>query len=377
MASLFSLGTTNPPFAPALTTAPNDFTISLTFTGAGLSNPFAIAIDTQGHAWTTNTSCNCLAELSSLGAPISGPNGYTGGGLNIPEFLAFDLLGTLWINNSGSNGISAFSRAGVPLSPVGGFTDPSLNTPIGVAIDGSNDVWIPDYSSSTVSEFKNTDGLLIDYAWKAIPTTGGLSEPVGIAFDPSGHAWIPDYAVPRVTELDLNGNAVSQSGFPLPAANDVSATAVDFNGNVWLLNLGTENLSNATINAHTGSLFEMGPNGNVLSPSGGYPCGNLNYPYALAIDGDGNPWIANSGSNQIGSCGLTSMAPALRAPIATGGSPVQPCTSIWNRHRCLRQCLGSRLHRPQRHRVHRLGRPTRPVIAEQLLYTTNHYSPRP
>jgi streptogramin lyase len=322
VALLFALAPSGGPFQPAQTSAPADWTISLTFNGtkAGVSNPFSVAIDAEGDAWTTNTSCACISEVSSLGVPISPSGGYTLGGLNVPEFLAFDLVGNVWVTNSGGNAISAFSSTGVALSPAGGFTDPSLDTPVGVAIDASNNVWVPNYSSSTVSEFKNNDGLIIHYSWTGIPTEGGLAQPLGIALDSSSNIVVPDY-YQWVTKLSNSGSPIWPSGYPLPGANDISGTAIDHNGNIWFLNLGTENTATTDINPNTGALFEMSPTGTILSPTGGFPCGNLNYPYSLAIDGDGNPWVANSGSNQIGSCSLNFYGGGTPAPaVVTSGS---------------------------------------------------------
>ena len=48
IAALYPIGATNPPFEPALSTQPNDFTVGLNFTGGGLNIPLHIAI---GRVW--------------------------------------------------------------------------------------------------------------------------------------------------------------------------------------------------------------------------------------------------------------------------------------------------------------------------------------
>ena len=81
IAALYALSTASPPFAPALTGAPNDFTIALNFTAGGISSPSAIAIDAAGDAWIANNgSTASVTELSPLGnalnsspfAPVTG-----------------------------------------------------------------------------------------------------------------------------------------------------------------------------------------------------------------------------------------------------------------------------------------------------------------
>jgi hypothetical protein len=54
VAALYGLSTANPPFASALITQPNDFTVSLSLVHAtSLNQPTGIAIDGSGNAWVT------------------------------------------------------------------------------------------------------------------------------------------------------------------------------------------------------------------------------------------------------------------------------------------------------------------------------------
>jgi len=54
IADLYPLATPTPPFAPALTAQPNDFILALNFSGGGLADPIALAVDGSGNVWVAN-----------------------------------------------------------------------------------------------------------------------------------------------------------------------------------------------------------------------------------------------------------------------------------------------------------------------------------
>ena len=89
-------------FTPGLTSAPNDWTVVLAFTGA-LNNPVGLAVDAQGDVWVTNAATvttaltSSIAEFSSSGVPLSGPNGFGQGTLRQPIGIAIDQSGNAWI----------------------------------------------------------------------------------------------------------------------------------------------------------------------------------------------------------------------------------------------------------------------------------------
>ena len=83
--NLFGLQTAHSPFQSGLTSAPNDFTIAISYTGGGLNSPVPLAIDASGDVWVGNTAsgANTVSEFSPLGAVISG-SPFSGGGIDRP-----------------------------------------------------------------------------------------------------------------------------------------------------------------------------------------------------------------------------------------------------------------------------------------------------
>jgi sugar lactone lactonase YvrE len=63
--------------------------------------------------------------------------------------------------------------------------------------------------------------------------------------------------------------------------------AIDAQGNVWVADNGNDALS------------EFGPDGVAISPGTGYLGGGLATPFGIALDGAGNVWATNNGGNSL------------------------------------------------------------------------------
>lgn len=122
-----------------------------------------IAIDSTGNAWAVTTTANSLVFVTQAPFPGSGVNPgpgttstFTGGGLLQPSAVAIDGAGQVWIANGG-NSVSSFSNNGAALSPATGYGATTAaaatpyNAPSGVAIDQAGSVWITNSGGNTVT----------------------------------------------------------------------------------------------------------------------------------------------------------------------------------------------------------------------------------
>jgi len=348
MGNLFGLQTPDSPFQSPLSTVPNDFTIAISYSGAGLNapvpiaidkagdvwvgntatganslselspvgapistsagytgggivDPFSIAIDKSGNVWTANVSPNSLSELSSTGAPVSTSAGYTGGGLNAPYSIAFDLLGHAWVVNNVGSSLSEFSATGVPITTAPGDQGGGINNdPVSLAIDALGDIWVTDsITLGALSEF-NSSGASAGTAISPSTgyTGGGLADPWGLAVDANGNVWVADSSstTSRLSLFGSGGTAISSStGYTGGGLNVPEGIAIDGAGNVWVANRG----STATSAPYPdSSISEFSSSGLAISPSTGYLAG-LNISLSLAIDGSGNVWTTNSNLNTV------------------------------------------------------------------------------
>ena len=100
VSNLNALQASSPAFTPTINVnnPPSDWTIAISYTGGGLTNPQAVATDANGQVWVTNPSTNSVTLLDNTGKALSGANGFSVG--NSPYGIAIDQSGNAWIANS-------------------------------------------------------------------------------------------------------------------------------------------------------------------------------------------------------------------------------------------------------------------------------------
>ena len=288
--ALYALASGTPPFQPTLGSAPNDWTVQLTYTtvqfdanGNGPTQK-AIAIDGSGDAWIANeytTSINLnssVAVLSSNGSILSGTAGYTGGGLTSANSIAIDPLGAAWLTNSLNPQLSKFSSSGSPLSGSTGF--PLKTTTSALAIDGSGNVWCG--FAGSLAKFDNSGNLLSGSGY----TGGGIGGVESISIDPSENVWLASNTgsfTSSVSNFTNSGSPLSGStGYTASGMTAAWSIANDNAGDTWVTNNGS-----------TGSVYEFANDGTLLSVPSGYTGGGLANPLGIAIDGAGNAWVTS------------------------------------------------------------------------------------
>ncbi|AEU38317.1 virginiamycin B lyase family protein [Granulicella mallensis] len=284
LSALLNLATNASPFQPFSTRA-KTLALTLNYSGGGLNQPDAVAIDGAGNAWVTNSGGSSVTGISSNGTYLSGANGYAGGGINNPEGIAIDGAGNIWASSFPSNSVTKLSNDGAFLSGANGYTGGGLNGPGGIAFDGAGNAWVTNTEGVSMTELSST-GTVLSGANGYIG--GGVNGPFGVAIDGSGNAWVANLGENSVVELSNTGVFLSgANGYTDGNLFDPFTVAIDSSGNVWVVNLGGNTV---TKYSNTGA---------VLSGAKGYIGSGLSEPSGIAIDGAGNVWVANSGHNTV------------------------------------------------------------------------------
>jgi hypothetical protein len=174
VASLFSLATPNVAFSGGETVQPNDFIMSITYTGGGMNAPQGITVDGSGNVWVANAGNNTVTELSSTGAPVAG-SPYSG--FSVPYAIAIDSTGNAWVANNGNSTLAEISGNTVTTySPAG------LNAPTSIAIDNMGTLWLNNSGPSANSV------SAVSSAGVAMPgspySVAGVTAPVALAITP-------------------------------------------------------------------------------------------------------------------------------------------------------------------------------------------------
>jgi streptogramin lyase len=302
--TLFNLATAQDPFAPALPSAPNDFTIGIKYTGFGMQGPSGVAVDSTGNVWVSNGSGYTISEFSNTGTQISPFGGYQGNGdIFSPTAIAIDASDNAWFTSYVYSQLNELTGTGfAPDASTGG----GMRDPTGLAFDANGNVWVSNYFTR-LSEFYSYGAAESPSAGY---TGGGLSASSGVAIDPTNGVWIPNKTNNNLSLFSLAGVPLSSTGFTGGGLSNPSAIALDGNGDPWITN------NNGT----SSSISEFNRSGTAMSGSTGYTGGGLNGPVAIAIDGFGNVWAVNGAGNSLSEFSSTGTA---MSPATTGYSAGQ------------------------------------------------------
>jgi hypothetical protein len=342
---LLPLAAASSAFQPILTEQPNDWSISLNYTGGGglsaASTVNSFAMDMAGNLWITDTAGGSVIEWNAVGAAISPATGFAAGGgplaidaggnvwisgdgklTELTSFgspapgspfdgvagggndIVFDAQSNLWIANGDS--VSEFSDFGVPISPKGGFVNNYVTGITAVGVDSSNNVWLenlnsnnPGTPSAAFAELTNPGGQLIVNESYGVGTLFP-----GIASDNAGNVWgviggsseavcpIQPYSgsgsgqnLATTCFLDANQQA-SGNGRLFFNARGI---AIDGSATAWVASQGGESTSQMippSVLALSPPTFSPGV-GNSYLVAASLAAG----PLRVAIDGSGNVWV--------------------------------------------------------------------------------------
>jgi hypothetical protein len=362
IAALYAQSTSSTAFSPALAKAPSDWTISVNYTGGGMSSPAGVGVDSQGNVWVAsyfgvaseftptgsptfasgitgsglrssyglaidsqnnvwiangdspsnvNKSLGTVTVLNSSGQPLSGANGFSAGGLNAPIAIAIDTNGTAWVANYGNARVTLLSSTGTPLSGTTGYGAPTLAFPSSIAIDANHNGWIGNQNDSVVTRI-SADGT----------QSNGISccnGPQGLAIDQRGYIWVANFYGDSVGQLSSSGAIVS-SGYAAEGLFHPQGIAVDGAGSVWTIGVrNAVGVASSTLSQIAGS--GAASPGRVLSPPGGWLADTgLLVPLSLAVDASGNLWITNLGSDSLTE--VIGLASPVKTPL--NGPPQTP-----------------------------------------------------
>jgi sugar lactone lactonase YvrE len=267
----------------------------------------------------------------------NGISGYSGDGgpatvaqLNYVYGTAHDGNGNLYIADidanvirkvaAGTGIITTFAGTGVAGSDGNGgaATDAQLNAPQGVAVDGAGNVYIADSANYEVRVVSAATGIITAFAGNGTPGLGGdnglatsaqLGFPEGLAFDGAGDLFIADSNRIRKVATGTGiittiaggglGGLCSGDGGPATSATleFLQGIAADAAGDVFYADaycgaIREISVGNGQINTVAG-MNGFFTNDGYMGDGGPATSAELNYPRAVAIDGNGNLYIGD------------------------------------------------------------------------------------
>jgi outer membrane protein assembly factor BamB len=258
-----------------------------------------------GEALVNNPTINTIVGNHSLGGSNSGDGGpASSAGLTGPTGLSFMANGTMLI--AGPYGSIREVIAG-NIYTICTCVQPYMISPFAAAIDSNGYLYVADGDWGGVTEFQN---------WGDPPAVIGSGAALSLARDNSGNMFCVDEFNDQVTlrtpVTPQNPNGTDTVAASLPGVSSwffpnghsvvASATAVDNQGNIYVADVGDNQVwefnfingqfSAPVVIAGTGT---AGYNGDNIAPTSA----NLNQPAGVALDAQGNLFIADSGNHII------------------------------------------------------------------------------
>ncbi len=300
---------------------------TLSVLNAPLGEVSGAVIDSRGNLFVADPTNFLIVEISPRGTLTvvagNGKQGHSGDGgpavnasIN-PSDITLDSKGNLYIQDQSyvrmvtsagiistiaGNGAFGFSGDGGPA------TNASINALSGIVTDSAGAVYFADTFNNRIRKIAN--GVITTIAGNG--SAGGfagdggqaaaaqLNSPSGLAFDSFGTTlYVSDSANHRVREISTVGIISTLAG-PSPFAYPANL-ALDMEGNLYIADTDANQVFQYSVNSKTLSVFAgaAAASGAFAGDGGSATQARLNSPAGLTVDPAGNLYIADSGNYRV------------------------------------------------------------------------------
>jgi len=321
-----------------------------TGSAARFSVPYGVTVDTNGNVYVADSGNNTIRKVTSAGVVTtlaglagaqgtSGTNDGTGSAarFNFPASVAVDSAGNLYVADTGNNTIRNVTPAGANwvVTTLAGLADNAGSTdgtgsaarfywPAGVAVDTNGNVYVADSANNTIRKVTPVGANWVVTTLAGVAGSPGSADgtnsaarfnwPSFMAVDSAGNLYVADEyneTIREVTPVGTNwvvttlagraGNAGSANGTGSAARfNFPAGVAVDSAGNLYVADCLNDTIRKVTpVGTNWVVTTLAGLAGNAGSANGTNSAARFYYPNAVAVDTNGNVYVADSGNNTI------------------------------------------------------------------------------
>lgn len=315
-------------------------------TASPLYLPGGVAVDPAGNIYIADSSNNRIRFVNAQTGTIStvagdGNPGFANDGtagttaeVNNPAGIVLDGAGNLYIADSGNHAVRKLTLATGTLTTVAGqlglegssgdgglATAARLDAPEGVALDAAGNLYISDTGNQIIRKVDAVTGIITTYAGKlgnagyagdgAQAINALLNTPWGLTTDANGDLFIADLSNSVIREISpsgiiktIAGTGSSGSltpGLPATSTNlkTPAAMLLDAAGNLYVADSGHNQVLKISAATQRVSIAAGNGNESFSGDQGAAPQAGLYGPYALALDSQGNLYVADMFHNRI------------------------------------------------------------------------------
>lgn len=352
-------------------------------TGSVLRSPTGAAVDSAGNLYIADANDGVIRKVSAatgeittvagtvLSSGFSGDKGpATSATFSTPVAVAVDAAGDLFIVDQGNVRIREISAATGDINTIAGngstgytgdnnqATNATFKSPFGIAVNPAGTlVYIADSGNNVVRLVNLTTGIITTYAGNGTEGNasqgsvgdGGqaasaeLANPAGVSLDANGNLYIADTYDSEIREVTKSTGIINTVAGYLGSPNYggdggpatkaflyyPSGVTVDSFGNIFIAD--TYNCLIREVKAATGIITTVAGNtqdaglgeGRYGGDNGPATLGLLNLPDEVAVDSNGNLFIADTQNNAIRKVGAPNSHLELPATAVASASAAQ------------------------------------------------------
>jgi sugar lactone lactonase YvrE len=332
-------------------------------TAAQLNGPRGLAVDASGNLFIAEafrirkvTPAGIISTVAGIGFPGTGGDGgpATSAPLGVVTGIAVDAAGNLYIADTDNNRVRKVTPGGTITTVAGNGTDgvngdggpataAPLDQPVGVSFDSIGNLFIV----CTTIRKVTTAGIISTVAGTGVQNFAGDGGPavdawlniaLALAVDSAGNLFIADAGNNRIRKVDTSGIITTVAGNGTygfegdggPATSALLSTPLGLTavgGDLYF----ADSLNNLVRKiTSTGVIITVAGNGELgfSGDDGPALAAQLNSPEGVAVDGDGNLFIADFGNQRIRKVSTTGVISTIAGNGSEGfGGDGGPATS--------------------------------------------------
>ena len=299
---------------------------------AGFFNPNSVAGDAAGNIFVADTGNNTIRKITPAGvvttiagvAGVAGSNDGTGSAarFNSPLGLAMDDSGTIYVADGNNCTIREITAGGTVTTLAGtagsyGSSDgtgsaASFSMPCGLAVDGAGNIYVADNWNSTIRKITLT-GVVTTLAGAAgvsgsadgLGSAAQFRSPSGVAVSNSGMVYVADTYGATIRKISPDGVVTTLAGGSFGSADGAGSSAqfefpygmaVDGDGNVLISDQLAGTIRRMTPAGVVTTLAGFALNSGATDGIGS--AASFNQPGGITVNGSGMIYVADS-KNQL------------------------------------------------------------------------------
>lgn len=294
-------------------------------TGALFSNPQGVVTDAAGNVYVADGFNNVIRKITPAGEVSTyagdGNAGFTNGPAAAAEFyapqsLAIDAQGNIFVADIGNNVIRKISVAGEVSTYAGnglhGYINEiaslaEFNNPQGLCVDASENVYVADRTNNVIRKISSTGKVtrLAGYYGigpglynTSVDSIALFNTPNSVAVDSKGNVYVADsknYCIRKISSSGVStliGGSVQTTLIGTPVY-----VATDAKDNLYIVDNGGRIIE---FNSANNVVYILAGSSNTFGyKDGSGATAQFNNPQSVAVDRQGNVYVADYGNNVI------------------------------------------------------------------------------